>query len=426
MHMLGLLIFLTLNLSARTQASGSIAARGYVTENVLELTVNNYSANSIRKRDLPPAVTQEELYLVEDGFYTVLVKLGSKQFGLHVDTGAVPTWVATHAFQCLDSELVRHPKAKCAMGPLFNPHYSTTLQPQPGMVDFEIAFKDGYFARGKYVQEELSIGGLSSFKKPHSTVDQIIGLGQQVHWDGHRVSSGTLGLGFSSQLNTWSFLHTLFQETSIEPIFSLALYRSTSNTDPLGGYLAFGGIPDVPTDTTWASTPIISPLPDAPDGYTITVDGFDITLPSGLSSTHTPGGRYISSPHKMIVDSGTTKLLLPVEVAEYIASLFDPRALYYPPEKEYHVSCTATRPRVGIKIAGISYFISDADLLIPTPRLGENVCVLQVNPVNGNALFLGQTWLKNVVVAFDFRNEGDDMGRYTNGLLHVAERNGLN
>jgi hypothetical protein len=73
------------------------------------------------------------------------------------------------------------------------------------------------------------------------------------------------------------------------------------------------------------------------------------------------------------------------------------------------VPCTAAAPRVGIVIAGVSYFIHVEDLMNRGPGAvggayagaepGE--CVLAPQRAGEGAVVLGDTWLKNVLVVFD-------------------------
>lgn len=117
----------------------------------------------------------------------------------------------------------------------------------------------------------------------------------------------------------------------------------------------------------------------------------------------------------MLLDSGTSLLYFPDNIAAYIASLFSPPARYNSQTNTYIVSCTAAAPRIGVIISGHSYFISEEDLMNKSPGAvgGSNVgagkgeCALAVQQAQGGTLVLGDTWLKNVMVVFDVANATD-------------------
>jgi hypothetical protein len=119
----------------------------------------------------------------------------------------------------------------------------------------------------------------------------------------------------------------------------------------------------------------------------------------------------------MIIDSGTSLNYFPDAVATYIASLFSPPARYNSDYNTWLVACTAKAPRVGVRIAGQSYFMSQDDLMNKGPGAvggagaGANPgeCVISSQNAQGGTLVLGDAWMKNVLVVFDVAN-GTDIG----------------
>lgn len=140
--------------------------------------------------------------------------------------------------------------------------------------------------------------------------------------------------------------------------------------------------------------------------YSIRIDGFSITPPTG--STVAPQ-TYTASAQNIIVDSGTTLIYLPDRIADYVASLFQPAASYNANSGLYIVNCAAVAPRVGVTVAGTTYYISADDLMnrgsgaVGGSGTGAGVgqCVLAVQRTEGGAAVLGDSWLKNVLVVFD-------------------------
>ena len=171
--------------------------------------------------------------------------------------------------------------------------------------------------------------------------------------------------------------------------------------------MALGGIPAVAYDaSSWVETSIVPISASVYTYYSINIDGFSITPPAG--STAAPQN-YSAAAQSIIVDSGTTLMYLPDTVADYVASLFVPRATYNAFSGLYLVSCQAEAPRVGVTVAGHTFFISTDDLMNRGPgavggaaagaRSGQ--CALAIQPTAGGAAVLGDSWLKNVLVVFD-------------------------
>lgn len=206
-------------------------------------------------------------------------------------------------------------------------------------------------------------------------------------------------------------LHCRFDQAYYPPVFSLALNRTSSARGSAsrapGGVLAIGGIPDVTYDSTsWVETNIVAVSGGVYTYYSISIDGFSITAPTG--SIVTPQN-YTASRQNIIVDSGTTLIYLPDRIADYVASLFQPAATFNQNSQMYIVSCTATAPRVGVTVAGRTFFISTDDLMNrgagavggAAVGAGTGQCALAIQRTAGGAAVLGDSWLKNVLVVFD-------------------------
>jgi hypothetical protein len=158
--------------------------------------------------------------------------------------------------------------------------------------------------------------------------------------------------------------------------------------------------------------------------YSINVDGYDISPPSASSITtlaplpSSSANPYTNSKQSMIIDSGSSLNYFPDNVATYIGSLFVPPARYNADYNTWLVPCTARAPRVGVRIGGQSYFMSEDDLMNRGPgavggaEAGANPgeCVVSAQNAQGGSLVLGDAWLKNVLVVFDVKN-GTDIGR---------------
>lgn len=202
-----------------------------------------------------------------------------------------------------------------------------------------------------------------------------------------------------------------FDQAYYPPVFSLALNRTSSAQNAPsrapGGVIAIGGIPNVPYEAnSWVETAIVPISAGVYTYYSISIDGFSITAPSGST---TPTQNYTASRQNIIVDSGTTLIYLPDRVADYVASLFQPPATFNTNSQLYLVNCTATAPRVGVTVAGKTYFISTDDLMNrgsgsvggAAVGAGTGTCALAIQRAAGGASVLGDSWLKNVLAVFD-------------------------
>ncbi|KAE8855087.1 hypothetical protein PTNB29_09338 [Pyrenophora teres f. teres] len=324
---------------------------------------NNNSTIHPRQSPFPTAPLQTPLLTFGGRIYITTITLSSQPFSVVLDTGSSDTWVASSSFQCLD--------------PL-----------------------------------------------SYAVIDT------------RNLGRGSLGIGV-----LWT------QATSQPQIFSLALDRATDGNPSSGGQLAIGGIPNVQHDGNWVTVPIQPIARDVYAYYAINVDGFDITPPSspssqspshqkreqsflkrawGLitnwSSTTNPTKRsIISSPTLAILDSGSSLLYLPDNIADHVASLFSPPAVFNANAGTWVVACDAAAPRVGIVIDGQSFFISEDDLMnrgpgaVGGPGVGasQGMCVLATQRAGGGSCVLGDSWLKGVLVVFDLEgNKVSVVGSY--------------
>ncbi|KAF1920573.1 aspartic peptidase domain-containing protein [Ampelomyces quisqualis] len=357
------------------------------------------------------------------------VIVGDQVIPLVVDTGTERTWVATSSFRCVDTS--GEPSSTCNFGHRFVPSKSKTLR-QPIKEEFIMSYESGEFMKGEAFIEEISLGRqrVGHEMRPAFTIRQTIGIPEHGYWEGDSISAGALGLAFPRIPDRWSIVQTLFEHPDMDPVFSIALDRPSTTAGPsAAGVLAFGGIPNVNLRTdSWVRTPIIAPLPHAPEILAIGIDGFDITPPVG--SSHTPKSeeaiQFISRRLIMAVDSGTSLIQAPPDIVEHIASLFDPPAWLDTDQNLWFMKCNAIAPTVSIKIRGKLFNISPEDLVTPRPALEENLCSLAIEPsISMYDWVLGEAWLRNVVVVFDYTSNRKSGGSGNNdayGVLHIAAR----
>ncbi|OAG00138.1 acid protease [Paraphaeosphaeria sporulosa] len=375
---------------------------------------------------VPKAAIEQPVDTLGGRVYMTNVTLAGHPYTLILDTGSSDTWIAASGFTCTSRlSHARLPQESCGFGELYDVVDSTTYNPIPGRV-FGVKYSDGEYLMGEMGVEELRMGDVDG-SKGGLTVRQTIGVVERGWWMGDGRSSGLMGLAFPTlasnyhDLNYTTVVGSLFETHQVPPLFSLALSRPTPQSPTAGGLLAIGGIPDVPYTPPFVRVPITPVLAHTYAFYTIPVDGFAITPPSGpatvpvanmTSSTvsgtsqraHRQDG---AAPLQMILDSGSTLLYLPDATADYLASLFSPPARYVPSSNTYITSCRAQQPRFGVVIGGTTFYINPEDMLT---REGRGRCSLAVQRMEEGDAVLGDAWMKNVLVVFDLRPEGEGMG----------------
>lgn len=141
--------------------------------------------------------------------------------------------------------------------------------------------------------------------------------------------------------------------------------------------------------------------------YTIVPDGF---LLKGTEESFFGYQNVNESPDTnfpVIVDSGTTLMYLPPQVAEAVNELFDPPAVYIEEEGVFETDCDATVPTFAIRIGGTDFYINSKDLLLTgdagyDPYTGG--CITGVQASQGTYI-LGDVFHKNVIAVYDIGGE---------------------
>lgn len=270
---------------------------------------------------------------------------------------------------------------------------------------------------GDFGREDIQIAGINVYS-------QQVALVNRAFWIGDLVTSGLLGLAYplltsafkandpTTQVIYDSIFTTMIKEKLVSPVFSLACERNSS-----GGYLALGGLPPVKAGPLFGSTPIRkleilnkTSMLTHYSFYTIVPDGY---IYQGSDRWSGIGSSWWSNlfnwPHinttqfPVIVDSGTTLLILPTEMTKDIAGLFDPPAVLIASEGAYFAPCNAVVPEVSVVIGGVPFGIAAADLLLQGQTLPNDTssCLVGFNDGGNGPFTLGDTFLNNVVAVFD-------------------------
>ncbi|KAK0101189.1 hypothetical protein ONS95_012830 [Cadophora gregata] len=354
-------------------------------------------------------------------WYTPL-QVGGKTYKLMVDSGSSDTWIVTKDFVCIGEDGASAPQADCDFGPKYSP--GKELEPVND-VNFNIEYGDASYLRGSYGMTKVTLAGI--------TVKTQIALAKDVGWVADGITSGLLGLSYPSITMAYSgtdysadtpekqvpydpIFTSMWKQHKIPPVFSLAIGRpSVPPHSASEGYLALGGLPPVSTTGPWARADIeISPLgPGYINGslpypqiqwYTITPDAFlYTTTPAGQPPVWKPlnTGPPGTPKFQTIIDSGVTHTWLPTPIADHVASLFNPPAIWNQTIYGYAVPCTAAVPQLAVQINGVILPWHKKDIIMDD-FTGEGGCVSGVN--NGreySPYTLGDTWMRSNLVVHD-------------------------
>lgn len=391
-----------------------------VSQNVL--TLNQKVARPSWKADAFRSVTRKGLASsksytdvlaggAQDEEYLTNITIGGQNFIVIVDTGSSDTWLAKTGFSCYNLTSYPEPQSECEFGPLYNPADSKTYKVDSDK-NFNISYGDGEFLTGTVAFETVTVAGLT-------VTNQEIGVVTDAAWEGDGVSSGLIGLAYPGLTSVFNgtdpdddslsnldeydpFFFTAVKEGAVsEPLISVALNRGSvaaeesSSYDSNLGYIAFGGIAPVSVTKTEVTVPIqktqFTGLPLTYNYYTIDVDSYVF-----------PGSSKLNTTGTSILDTGTTLLYVPTEIAKAYNEQFVPKATFVADEDTYYVDCDATAPAFAVTIGGVEFSVTAADVILP---IGDGECLSGIQDggsvSDGNIFILGDVFLHNVVATFN-------------------------
>ncbi|KAI9696907.1 MAG: hypothetical protein M1820_007982 [Bogoriella megaspora] len=359
-------------------------------------------------RDDPPSSAIPIQAAEEGQVFLTAIQFGSQTFNVVLDTGSSDTWLVRQGYTCVDpyTGASQDPSA-CDFAATYDPSSSSTFHQIPEQ-NFNISYGDAEFGRGIVGVEDITIGDIT-------VTGQEIAVMDYAAWFGDGESSGILGLAYPSITSAWEgdesqagqdsiveayqpiFTTMIARDLIQQPIFSLAIYRTYGDSTD-GGYLCLGGLPDPNTvsySQDFATVPIETTLGVSYYMfYTITVDGFNY----GNATSK----RAVAASQQAIVDSGTTLMYLPSDLAHSINSQFNPPADYDEDYELWNVDCNAIAPDLSLVIGGKTFTIYGADLVVQSTT--SDYCSSGVQEAIAPFGILGDVFLKNVVAVFDVGN----------------------
>lgn len=181
--------------------------------------------------------------------YAIECKWDDTPVWLIFDTGSSDTWNAQSGFVCQDRSGKTHDQSSCG---LRKPHIERFRHGAIEELHFYLHYGSGEKLYGPMGYSDISCGGVTVTR-------QQVGLANHTYWHGNNVTSGILGLAYPALTSAyygkigdegaWNimtyppFLTTAAAEGELEPLFSVAIMRNSSD-----GVLAWGGLPPIHYD----------------------------------------------------------------------------------------------------------------------------------------------------------------------------------
>jgi len=114
-----------------------------------------------------------------------------------------------------------------------------------------------------------------------------------------------------------------------------------------------------------------------------------------------PNVRFPSYP-PVIIDSGTTQILLPSNIAGIVNGLFNPPSKYIAEKGSFYVECKAIPPQFGVAIGNQTFWIDPDDMILLSEIDDETgLCLTSVQSGGEGPYILGLAFLQNVIAVFD-------------------------
>ncbi|KAI1506438.1 aspartic peptidase domain-containing protein [Biscogniauxia marginata] len=340
-------------------------------------------------------VTAVNAYAAE---YAVELTLNGLPATVIIDSASADTWTKGTNFTCLGNTNETRAEDSCLFGPSYQGNF--TGNPIPNQ-HFVIKYGDGEILQGRLGLMDVELANIT-------VTGQEVGIASQGTWHGNNVTSGVLGLAYpsltnafwgddfedNSQFNSvpYSPLFTsMISEGLIEPYWAIALDRNSST-----GLVSIGGLPPVDLSASHeAFTPILIAdliqkdiTASQPSFYTIVPDGFKY------------GSASSTAQYPFILDTGTTLIYLPPDLAEAVNAQFQPPATYLWYYGAYFTDCDAIPPFFAVTIENSDFIVNPKDMLNQHARdPSTGLCQTGIAAGGSGPYVLGITFLTNVVMS---------------------------
>ncbi|KAI1099284.1 acid protease [Jackrogersella minutella] len=337
-------------------------------------------------------VTSVNLYATE---YAVTAVFDGTAVDVVVDSSSADTWVRGSDFRCRDGINKTVSTETCGLGPSFAGNFSGGILYNQHI---SVKYADGENVQGRLGYMDVEFAGVTVH-------NQEMAIASQGTWIGNNVTSGILGLAYPSLTSAYRgnnldddsqpvpyppLFTSMVANGLVSPYWGIAISRNSSL-----GSISIGGMPPVDvSESNYDLTPILivdiihkSITASQPSFYTIVPKGFQY------------GHVTTSAEYPFIIDTATSIIYLPPDLADAVNAQFDPPATYVWYYDSYFTSCNATPPHFGVRIGKTTFWVNPQDLLNSEekdPLTG--LCQTGIGNGGTGPYILGAAFLTNVVV----------------------------
>ncbi len=332
--------------------------------------------------------------------YLINVTVGTppQPFSLQLDTGSSDIWFPTK-----DADVCQQSAQDCPLG-IYDAASSSTLVVDQNLPPFQIEYVDGTKISGQYISDVLNIGSTQLTNMTMAAATRLNAEG-----------IGIMGIGFDfgeSGVQTANFQYpNVIDVLQAEGFINRRAYSLwLDDIESLTGSILFGGV-----DTDKYHGNLVG-LPIQPDSRTNQIESFSVAW-TGLTITGSGNNADMSpqQPTAAILDSGSTIMLLPDEIAN---NILQGVGAVTDPTYGAVVPCGLADDDLTFSFTfggqgGAMVNISIAEFLTPitfqdgsTAQLdnGKEACSFGVQAANGNPVILGDTFLRSAYVVYDLEN----------------------
>lgn len=334
----------------------------------------------------------------EISLYLINVTVGTptQPFSLQLDTGSSDVWFpADNANVCKGDN-----GENCPLG-TYDASASRTFQELDSLGEFQIQYVDGTEIEGIYLSDVLNVGNAQLRNVTMAAATRLNSLGV-----------GIMGVGFtadqslaqSSRTTYPSIIDVLHNEGFIESkSYSLWLDDLDSDT----GSILFGGVDSDKFKGDLVALPIqIDSQSGSFTSFTVAWTGLKVTG-GGNDADLSP-----SSPAAAILDSGTTDILLPDDVAN---AIFNGIGAATSSELGNIVPCDRANenltfaftfggndgPTINVPVSELVVPILTTDGQTPKFRDGKDACQLAFEAAGTNPVLFGDSFLRSAYVVYN-------------------------
>ncbi|KAG0362185.1 hypothetical protein BGZ54_008738 [Gamsiella multidivaricata] len=325
----------------------------------------------------PQVIIQLDTIGTVSGYYGKIQVGNPKQtFNVVFDTGSSDLWIPSS--KCIEEGCLSHQR--------FNGQSSSTYASTVPVLPFEIEYGTGKVT-GVVSEDILTLGGIRS-KEPIRFAESLTSS----TLFGRAVFDGVFGLAYQEMSSSGQrppFLAMLEQHVIKKGMFGFFMARGR-------GELALGGYDSLKIEEDslkWSKV--------VKKGY------WEINMDK-VKSDNTD---LLKTPAHAIVDTGTTQIIIPVDLARHLHSKFLPGARHIH-DGIYSVPCHGRNmPTLHIQIAGEVYEVPPSLYTLQEIAPGRCMSGFAGEEVDGTAWILGDVFLRSVYSVYDFDNNRIGFGR---------------